>query len=394
MQIPYRNVFLFIYIIIHLISCNSKKNDNVVIKRIDSVQLIPSKEIKFKLDSVTQQINPAISYFNVKDSFLAVFNEYNSTVYFYDFTSKQANYKTIIQKEGPDGIGKGSIKGLFFKSLDSLIIETDDFNIHILSKQGKRLKTINLNPFIAEKSRSFKNIHVSFPGYTYSPDLHFILNDTLYLTGSMDDSWNNKNASKSGVLIKVNLTDEKITYSVPYPEMYENGLWTIYYRYVFATCNPNNRNFVFSFPADHFLYVTNYGGDLEKKVFANSKYVETNIQPASSSKGTILDMDKRDRHYFENLAYRYIYYDIYRKVYYRFAELPVKDYKRREESFKQYSIIILNEKLEIIGETLLPKGRIYIPVVMFISKDGLNILKIDKNNEEEMTFTTFSLDKK
>lgn len=75
-------------------------------------------------------------------------------------------------------------------------------------------------------------------------------------------------------------------------------------------------------------------------------------------------------------TYGNIIYDKYRQVYYRFAFPEVEMEEERDylgiyhNGRKQFSIIILDKDMNIIGETLFPEYT-YNPYLLFIRKDGL-----------------------
>ena len=80
----------------------------------------------------------------------------------------------------------------------------------------------------------------------------------------------------------------------------------------------------------------------------------------------------------EMASYKNILYDKYRKVYYRFAypETALEDNLNYMQILhngkKEFSIIILDEDLNIIGETKFPPFT-YVPHICFIREDGLYI---------------------
>ncbi|MES1220149.1 MAG: DUF4221 family protein, partial [Bacteroidota bacterium] len=266
-------------------------------------------------------------------------------------------------------------------------------NVHLLNGSGTRLKTIRLNPFVDTKNKFFVSKDVSFPGNAYSPDLHTVVDNHLYITGSMDDSWSNKNSSYSGMLLSVNLEQGQATYHFPYPDIYKNDTWSIYFKFVFGAYNPEKKFFLLSFPADRNIYITDKDGKILDTKFAGSIYQTTDIPPTSSGKKNDVPSELRDKHYYQNICYRYIMYDKYRKVYYRFCEQPMNDYIPGGNNMKQMSAIILNENLEVIGEFLFPKGKKFIPGIMYVSSEGLHVLKLDQN-EDILSYTNFVLKNK
>jgi hypothetical protein len=99
-------------------------------------------------------------------------------------------------------------------------------------------------------------------------------------------------------------------------------------------------------------------------------------------------------------AYGDLLYDKYREVYYHFAypktELPPEK-KTFQTSFfgrERFSVIILDKDLNIIGETLFPKG-IFNSYVYFVHKDGLYISRDYRIGEDQsddfLNYTCFTL---
>lgn len=371
------------------ISCSSKT------VRKDEVELVPTGNLFLPIDSVTQQYNPAICYVdNPKENFLAIYNNYNKKIYFYN-VHNDVNFKTIsLPKENRGGIDTSAVIGFFLNNSDTIFILTSDFQLHLFVEKTQQIRTINLSPFTNSNSIYFQSKNVSFPSYTYGVNLHRIDGNFLFITGSMDDSWRNPNQDKAGILIRINLHDGSKKYFSNYPNTYKGGRWSIYFRLTFADYDSKEKAFVYSLPACNDLYLIDSTGSLIQKNDGSTKYSDKGIKPVAESKRVMnVPTSKIDDNYFTNLTYRYLMYDKFRNVYYRFAELPMINYVPTYQDFKQYSIIIFDSSLNIIGETLLPKGKEYMPGIMFISEAGLNILKPSKN-EDVLDFAIFQLKKK
>ena len=102
----------------------------------------------------------------------------------------------------------------------------------------------------------------------------------------------------------------------------------------------------------------------------------------------------------ESAQYGNLMYDKYRNVYYRFAEMPcelAKDethYDTHAPKAREFSVIILNDKFDIIGETKFP-GNKYFYRMSFVGKDGLYISENNLANpefdENKLVFSCFKL---
>lgn len=97
--------------------------------------------------------------------------------------------------------------------------------------------------------------------------------------------------------------------------------------------------------------------------------------------------------------YWHLIYDKYRKVFYRFARFPYEFPKDRnamidEDRGREFSIVILNDKYEIIGETKFP-GHTYAYMLCFVGKKGLYISLNNQDNpifsEDELYFHCLTL---
>lgn len=137
----------------------------------------------------------------------------------------------------------------------------------------------------------------------------------------------------------------------------------------------NGNSFIYSFNADEDLYLTSSAHKEIKKKKAKSRYLD-NVTVFRSNEG---DFQKMIKAHCEHASYGKILYDKYRDVYYRFAYPPceINDYSGDyidlfRSGRKSFSIIILDNQLNIIGETLFP-AYIYNSNISFILEDGLYV---------------------
>lgn len=96
--------------------------------------------------------------------------------------------------------------------------------------------------------------------------------------------------------------------------------------------------------------------------------------------------------------YHHLIYDKYRDVFYRFALMPYQFPKGKlptgDASGQEFSVIILNNKYEIIGETKFP-GNTYHYRMCFVGKKGLYLSLNNQENpnfdEDKLEFQCFTL---
>lgn len=127
------------------------------------------------------------------------------------------------------------------------------------------------------------------------------------------------------------------------------------------------------------------------KYFAGSRFIHT-LTTYNKNYFENSISDPNIEHFMTTPSFGGIYYDPFKKYYYRLALLPAggknQNYDIKNAPTKQISIIVLNERFHYLGELLLEKNK-YSFTIVFVSKAGLNF---QNHNRKENTkdFTTFS----
>ena len=114
---------------------------------IPTYELIEDGEKTFILDSESQPRNRCIQLFRnpQNDStYYSFYNEYNNSIYIFDFESTSFIKKIQLQKEGPDGVYPHR-SGYYISSFDSIYFYSmATQRVYILNSQGKKYHTIDL----------------------------------------------------------------------------------------------------------------------------------------------------------------------------------------------------------------------------------------------------------
>lgn len=142
----------------------------------------------------------------------------------------------------------------------------------------------------------------------------------------------------------------------------------------YSCCYDGNR-FIYSFDADEDLYLTSSAHEKVEKKKAKSKYIDAVTVFRSNDD----DFQRMIKAQCEHASYGKILYDKYRDVYYRFAYSSgaIDDYSGDyldlfRSGRKSFSIMILDNELNIVGETSFP-AYTYNSNLTFIVEDGLYI---------------------
>lgn len=374
-MIQYKIAYI-ITIIVIMGSCNPHKNKSVALVKTDS--------ICFKLDSQTKNnlFNYSLYDENGK-SYFSFQNRNSNDILFYDINSKKLEFKITPKVEGNNGIG--FISGYYIHNMDSIYLTNlDTKEISLINKD---CNIINKYAYDYDCDNNELSLF-SLSGFNYKPAQE--INRTLYLY-----SGPNRYIDKDPVSIAFNMDTHNInSLNFYYPEYPGSDIKLKKYGLedTFSRCY-DGVNFIYSFYYDENIYVTTPSHKTINKVQIKSKYIDK-VQLPNELKASPED-------FCLNAWYGNLLYDQYRKVYYRIAypesdnmdkgvnPIELFDYGR-----KNFSIIILDKELNIIGETLFPDYT-YNSGVLFINKEGLYISSSHSMNptfnDDILSFHKFEL---
>ncbi len=333
--------------------------------------------------------------------------------YFYSFQTQVFNDSVLIRK-----ISKMSHIGLDFVNLNNGRRSSMLFNEDILREINLFRSFFYLSKDSIILTGRNKILIVNDSGrIKYSHFLHPPESAGAYLMSSMNDS---PIFFRSGILYASRLID------LPPAEIYPKnnligfdtkkdsffelpGTTTpeIYYGkcYIFPHINTshtfNEEKAILNFPIDDYVYV--YDLDKQRMVAkhkARSRHKTEEVKPVDCNK--MWQSHTYRKQEYTSTTYISIAYDPYRKVYYRFVKHPKKEYdlKKQFNSLNlPFSIMVLNEDLQVIGETeILNEPPRYIHFDYFINSEGLWISVNNPDNpeydEDRLVFQLFKLEER
>lgn len=325
----------------------------------------------FYLDNKTTARSRSIAYFDNHQVFVS-FTQNSGTITFFDYVSgKIINSSNINQP----------VENLFIAGIDSLYIFSfpqyelmhTDSRGHIKWKHnfkiGDDLKTWTINP-------------------EFSHNAPVIINDNkLYMgcwgLGEYPDFV--KSRYDRPVIIEYDFNTKKREYFSGYPQVYvDNNMGSFQNYPINTTFNPEKKEIVIAFRASCQVAIFNLDTKSENLVNIKSAYFDTIPLPHPDKDRHYNSQGESFRHYIEKPVFDGIIYDRYRKVYYRFVLHGVTnpDMKKGAKAFydKEISIIVTDKDFQIIGET--PKFSGHYSPQAFVTKEGLHILKLDKDENK------------
>lgn len=347
-----------------------------------SLKKTGSKE--FPLDEDTGPVSLDVNYVENETGGLYVhFNSYRSKFLLYNYSTGTLKKKISFIKTYPPPSCAN------FYNCDTIIFIYDSERniIILLDSLGNEFRKIDTN---VEKFNFTKR---SISCKTFNPLLFrgdkIFYSHLLYTEGYPKSS--KYELSLGGAFnINTGIRDNFIYF----PDFYFQANWGYTnYRQIYHCFNEDEM--IVSFAAADFLYKYSLNTYSLDSVRATSQYIKK-IEPLSTKSEINTNLEKSARYFASNPSYGPVYYDKYRKVYYRFAELP-----RKKGEFdpndpmgsvrKPQSIIILDKDFRKIGETKI--GDKYIILNTIITPDGILLNRLE-TDETKIIYDIYTLTSK
>lgn len=324
----------------------------------ESIRITPTTDtLHFPLTDSTFNQFSTIGYNEINNKgYLSFYDKRSQSINFFDFANQQLFKRIDIKRIFPNiKLYKVSI---FIKSFDSIFV-TEMNRLHLINGTPSILSTFTLKDDVS--------------AFAYHDNIvpAFQVNDTLYMAVRPFVEETSLSAVKKWKLLYgIDIKGDKKKMSLNLPPIY----WTNYFtdRYFeYSYCINDSGHMVFSFPADFKIYETSLNG-FTRGYYAKSKSFA--YQPEAIPK-EIVEKDKGFREYVTRDVYGPLFFDKFRKRYWRLARAKLSNeaYDKGIEKRKE-SIIVLDEHLRVIGECpfnsdyvfrtllFLPDGRIYAQV--------------------------------
>lgn len=375
-------------------SCNRKVSGSSN----DQACLVPADTISFLIDDSTYYESKAMFQFEDNGrEYLFFQNNRNrgaSRLIIFDI-EKECLYKSVpLYKEGPNGIS--SVLGGHPVDMEHFLITTNSPFFYMVDDVGKIL--FKSQPLYQGHGLFGRFATTFFLSYHASP---MILRDSLLYFPQTQIGYPHKKDtwSTSNLFSYVNLqTGQMNTTQFCYPSIFNKEEITGKLSYENShSYADTGKEVAVSFNTSDSIYVSS---DFQhvRAYNARSRYFpHMHPEPYDAT----IDLLVRLRKEANEPSYHHLLYDKYRNVFYRFARMPYEYPADRspmeEDSGREFSIIILNDKYEIIGETKFP-GDTYVYRLWFIGKDGLylslNNLKNPAFDENRLMFRRLQLESK
>lgn len=359
-------------------------------KLLNRISCVLKGEKQFLLDSISA---PRPSYMQViqnQDHRLLTFlNEYNSSIYFYDYLTTKFVKKINFGSETNDIIKPA---GYFISGDDSLfMLDRARMDLVVFHKN----KIVQRIPLKDNRLKDWPNNYPQYLLSTVNPISK--ISGELILIGQLFWSIPPNDITKFHFTAYIDIKRGKVKYYHTYPkEIYgnganwEGGLFTS----VFYTISPEGQ-LILSFPPSHSLYSANLFTNRYKSIYGGSNFANT-IYSIDYSDTRETPNELSSKSYIDQNVYSAILYDSFRKLYYRFmlAGVPNSSIGNSKEK-KVLSIIVMDKDFKYLGESKIGPCSEWNWKNSFVTSEGLNIeYNTPKDfNENYLTFKTFTFKK-
>lgn len=370
-----------ILLFLTLISCQSNtsnKKTSFLLKESDKV-------VTFKLNNHTKSSINVMSLFtdSAGREYLTFQNPGQNEILFYDIHTRELAMVVNPEVEGNNGVG--FYTGYYIQSPDSIFITSYGSTITLINRDAK---IIDRFPYDKAQDSILLENYCSI-SFVYKPIIN--IDNKLYIMPSC-----NRWAEKKPVCAYIDLSDRTVhaLTGFEYPTFpgADNKAKLSGIENDVSRCF-DGRRFVYAFYYDEDIYVVSPDHQSIRRVKVKSKYID---------KVKLLnDYELTEKEMCENPNYGNLIYDKYRNVYYRIAypETEIEKNVRTMELLmygrKKFSIIILDQDFNTIGETLFPEYQ-YNSAVMFIREEGLYISTSHPMSpdysDDKLTFKCFTLE--
>jgi len=314
------------------------------------------------------------AYSNQEDEFLFNINWNQNSLQIYDLKTGNFKNEVFFQTEGNDAVGR--IFGYYVHNMDSIFLFTQQTSEIILIDSASTIKS----RIDYEVPGIFSNAFVHNAYFISTPILKN--NELLVKTHLQGNyrSMTDEELEKKSITYSVNIESGKVELlDQKYPEDYLNeGLK--FFEYSMAG---NTEKVVFSFFGDHRLFYTSAANENElKSKEVKSTYLKDKLPlfPVNGAREATYE------YLFASDHYESLLYDKYRNIYYRFA-FPAQEFENMKELGRfrdapnSFSIMILDQNLDVIEELLFDESRL-VPNNVFIGTEGLYISTSHPENPE------------
>lgn len=372
---------LFLLIIV-LMSCQNKSNHY-------SQGLITcDKYLQYRISHDVQL--PQLSVFTDKHNKYIGFQNGKTDILIYDILSQEFVKKIVVNLEGRDAI-QGGFSGFYIDDIEHIYIPSlYKQTIHVIDSAANVKQRIDFS--------TTNEGEMQIPLYIRAGNQFQFIDHNLYVAQQVNPMYNELMMEKSRTALFIDTINSVIKLlPMKFPPLitFKDRGTSAGFGAEYSRCF-DGKNFIYSFFCSETLYKASPEHNQIEAIPVKSQYIDKiEVLRIKST-----DANEVVRAMCEHPSYGNIVYDKYRKVYYRFAypkstlEADFDPFNIYSSGRKHFSIMVLDEGMNIVGETLFPE-YVYNSNLYFILEDGLYLstshIKNPEYSDDLLTFQRIDL---
>ncbi len=364
-------------------------------KGTDLVSLIETQDtLQYDLPTDVENFGVRMQIYEDKDGheYFVLMNKEKAQLLFYDLMTTELRKTVQLEVEGPNGVGRAA--GFFVKDFENIFIPNAfKFAVSIINSAGVLQKEIEFD------SNAVWGIMANIGG---SP---LILDNKLYTIQNPHRDMETSAFIESPSEVSIDLTTQEVK-SAPclIPSAYKNDVFgkdLVDAKYLLESRCYDGNNLIYGYGASAELAILS--PDFQQLSFKtiNSKFISHLVIDVNQPN---MEIEALQYRHCTEAAYGDVVYDPYRRLYYRFAYPETELDSEHGESLLDlvrygrnvFSIIVMDEHMDIIGETLFPRNT-FRSDMYFVCKDGFyiscNHYKNPNASEDLLQFVKFEVKK-
>lgn len=344
----------------------------------DNFTLVYKRSVKLALDTLTSNTTTSYQHLYLDGkNYYAHLNESTNSIYVFDYDSQKLDRIIPISKKEKKRVSHS--RGFHIHNFDSIFIPSIvNQSMFLINQQGDVLTHYPYNN--KEPIDKKKMIDMIFFFTFYKK---YLIDSKFYCIAD------------KGARAILDLKTGRWEYQKEIPKKFDTGTWVgSFYLYTHQTYNSDEKKFYYSFAITDDIYTN--PSDEESKIYAGSKFFNDNSIKSFKKGMKNIPFEQGKKAFLTSNSYANIFYDKYRKMYYRIANLGITEENLKSEednkrTLKPFTIIILDNNKKKVGEVRLPDYE-YAEDIM-ITKEGLHIFNHKKNakDEDNIHFDVFEL---
>ncbi len=357
-KLAYHSILQIIVLLVLLGSCKGSldynENAKLEYKLIDELTLEVPDTINYNFEFwLISQIDSNIYLEGLVDRKIEIF----------DLIKNQYVKRINLNFDGPNGVGR--ISQFYLHNFDSIFVfSKSDYVIYLIDSTSKVVNKYYVNNALQgiDQALSIECFRNYGDRIVYNSNQNTLLLRTYPPYDLVKDVRMYESPFKILYDIK---QDTVISFFGIYPSEFRDINYYYSNDYQVSYCNDCPKN-IFSFRRSHDLYEIDLGtNEIVNRFKAKSNFLESSFEliPREST------FESMSSHFSSAPSYDNIFYDNNKELYYRLVSHNLDG-----ENKKSSSIIVLDKKLNVVGEILLPSGKYFIKSARVMPK-GILIYK-------------------